>query len=89
MNYATNYVGRTLGNSRRSPSAQHQLELAFAASASCQRFSHPPRRRSRAAWWFQRMRQIVDHACGWEPALQARPEQSWFPGSHREISTAP
>jgi hypothetical protein len=43
-------------------------------------------RGSRAAWWFQRMREVVDHAVEWSPAPPARPQQTWLPNTHREIS---
>jgi hypothetical protein len=69
--------------------AQSQLELAF-AHASAARFVEPrPRRQSRAHWWFQRMRQIVDEACDWQPALAPRPEQTWLPNTYRTPSAAP
>jgi hypothetical protein len=34
------------------------------------------------------MRQIVDHACDWQPAGVPRPEQIWFANAHRTISLA-
>ena len=37
-------------------------------------------------WWFQRMRQIVDRAFDWQPAPPPRPEQIYFPGTHRRVS---
>ena len=39
-----------------------------------------------SGWWFQRMRQIVDRAFDWQPAPPPRPEQIWFPGTHRQVS---
>jgi hypothetical protein len=64
-----------------------QLELSLEnARARCAR--NPRQRRlARANWWFQRMRQIVDHALDWEPRLAPRPQQMVFPGAHREIVT--
>ncbi len=46
-----------------------------------------PGRRSRAQWWFQRMRQAVDGALDWQPAPAAPPEQMIFAGSHRQALT--
>jgi hypothetical protein len=69
--------------SRVHGSGQPQLELGFSGSV-CRSSSSHQRRRSRANWWFQRMRQIVDRACDWEPVPVPRPEQIWFPGAHRQ-----
>jgi hypothetical protein len=66
--------------------AEPQLELALAEGSAAQLVGHHPRRPSRASWWFQRMRQIVDQACDWQPALVPRPEQIWFPNAHRTVS---
>jgi hypothetical protein len=38
-----------------------------------------------ARWWFHQMHQIVDSAFDWQPAPPARPEQTWFPGTHRQV----
>ncbi|HMP83158.1 MAG TPA: hypothetical protein PKA41_10705 [Verrucomicrobiota bacterium] len=43
------------------------------------------RRTERATWWFAQMRRVVNEAIDWQPAPAARPEQSWFPGTHREV----
>ena len=69
--------------------SEPQLELAFAAVSACQPAGRGQRRVSRAAWWFQRMRQIVDRACDWQPAQPGRPEQTWFPNTFRIVSAAP
>jgi hypothetical protein len=66
--------------------ADPQLELALAEGSAPQLVGPRPRRQSRASWWFQRMRQLVDHACDWQPALTPRPEQIWFPNAHRTVS---
>ena len=68
------------------PFADPQLEFALAEGLAAQLVGPRPRRQSRASWWFQRMRQIVDHACDWQPAGVPRPEQIWFPNTHRTIS---
>jgi len=62
-----------------------QLELSFGNGRGGLRLSARQRRRSRAHWWFERMRQLVDRALYWEPLPPPRPEQIWFPGSHRPV----
>ena len=58
-----------------------QLELSFENRhpAACERVLRQPATRS-ARWWFERMRQLVDAAFDWQPALPPRPEQTWLPG---------
>ncbi len=41
-------------------------------------------RRSRAQWWFQQMRRVVDHALDWQPTPTPRPEQMVLAGTHRQ-----
>jgi hypothetical protein len=57
-----------------------QMELAFetahASFDSPSSILHP--RLKRSAWWFGRMRRIVDLAFDWRPAPPSRPEQIWF-----------
>ena len=65
-----------------------QMELGF-GSFACQTPAARRRRLNRANWWFQRMRQLVDRACDWQPAPEPRPEQIWFPNTHRESAIAP
>jgi hypothetical protein len=69
--------------------AQPQLELALAEGSAARLVGSRPRRQSRARWWFQRMRQIVDQACDWQPVLTPRPEQTWLPNTYRTPSVAP
>jgi hypothetical protein len=69
--------------------SQPQLELAFAQASAARLVEARPRRQSRARWWFERMRQIVDEACDWQPALTPRPEQTWFSNTYRTPSAAP
>ncbi|HEV2208531.1 MAG TPA: hypothetical protein VG167_07120 [Verrucomicrobiae bacterium] len=52
-----------------------QLEMSFSRNPQC---SAGQRRRSRAQWWFQRMRLVVDRAIDWQPVPPARPEQIWL-----------
>ena len=68
---------------------QGQLEMAFAGSPSCSTPRGRRERLNRANWWFQRMRQIVDLACEWQPVPEPRPEQTWLPGTYRQPSVAP
>jgi len=89
MNFISHNIPEGLSCSRRSPGADHQLELAFAAAAAWPAADNRSRRLTRANWWFQRMRQIVDRATDWQPALPPRPEQICFPNTHRSISIAP
>ncbi|HVM47927.1 MAG TPA: hypothetical protein VMU04_07860 [Candidatus Acidoferrum sp.] len=63
-----------------------QLELALAAGAGARRSEQGSRRRSRASWWFQRMRQAVDRACDWQPVPVPPPEQIWFRDVQRTVS---
>jgi hypothetical protein len=68
----------------RIPANQPQLELAFSGHA-CRSMTTRQRRLGRANWWFQRMRQIVDCACDWQPVPLPRPEQIWFPEARRQL----
>lgn len=53
-----------------------QMELGFQGAV---RPVYRARQRSRrAAWWFERMRQVVDAAFDWSAAPQPRPEQTWL-----------
>jgi hypothetical protein len=66
-----------------------QLELSFGAL----RVRSTPTNTRRPSirnpqWWFQRMRQIVDHALDWQPAPPPRPEQIDFPGRDFQLWTA-
>ena len=54
-----------------------QLEMSF--DQTVQFGARRQRRLSRAQWWFQRMRQIVERATDWHPCPPPRPEQIWFP----------
>jgi hypothetical protein len=55
-----------------------QMELVFGNVRSCASVNRYRRRLSRANWWFERMRRVVDHALDWQPAPPPRPEQIWF-----------
>jgi hypothetical protein len=64
-----------------------QLEMGLSSPVPCT-LRHQ-RRRARAQWWFNRMRQVVDRAMDWEAAPPPRPEQIWFPNTYRAVQTAP
>jgi len=56
-----------------------QMELGIGKTRTCTSAKRPQRRLSRANWWFQQMREVVDKAVDWQPAPPARPEQIYFP----------
>ena len=61
-----------------------QLEMSFGQSG---RFgSNRQRKQSRAQWWFQRMRLIVDRAIDWQPTPAPRPVQIWFPVAENRLN---
>jgi hypothetical protein len=62
-----------------------QLELGYGNANQPAPLSHRRGRVARAAWWFSQMRNAVQSAVDWQPAGEGRPEQVWFPGSHREV----
>jgi hypothetical protein len=53
-----------------------QMELGFNGNVSVR--PNQPSRVSRARWWFEQMRQVVDRAIDWQPNGPGRPEQTWF-----------
>ena len=55
-----------------------QMELGLGKTRPCPSAKRPQRRMSRANWWFQQMREIVDKAVDWQPARPPRPEQIYF-----------
>jgi hypothetical protein len=56
-----------------------QMELGIGSMRVCPSVNRYQRRLSRANWWFERMRRVVDRAFDWQPAPPPRPEQIWFP----------
>jgi hypothetical protein len=56
-----------------------QLEISLQATACRRRGNYRQRRVSRARWWFNQMRRVVDQAIDWAPAPVARSEQSKLP----------
>lgn len=65
---------------------KQQLELSLANGRIYR--TRRQKRQSRAGWWFERMRQVVDRAFDWQ-AVPPRPEQIWFPQARREIVWGP
>ena len=61
-----------------SPPPAPQLELGFGSARACSAAGRRQRRLNRARWWFQKMRQVVNSACDWQPAPPPQPEQIWF-----------
>jgi len=47
-----------------------QLELSLPNQRACRSLERPRRRHRRAAFWFERMRRVVENATDW-PALPA------------------
>jgi hypothetical protein len=67
---------------------KQQLELSLANGRNYRTTTRRQKRQSRAGWWFERMRQVVDRAFDWE-TVQPRPQQICFPHAHREILLSP
>jgi hypothetical protein len=61
---------------------QMELSLGGAAAVGFVRYATRvpcrSRRSTRAAWWFERMRRMVECATDWTPAPAPRPEQTWL-----------
>jgi len=57
---------------------KEQLEMSFNASIRCRQELRGRPRRSRAQWWFNRMRAVVDNARDRTPAPAPRPEQRYL-----------
>jgi hypothetical protein len=65
-----------------------QLELSFTGAHEQHPWTRRQRHLSRARWWFERMRQVVDRAIDWPPAPAPRPEQTWFAEASRQALPA-
>ena len=63
-----------------------QMEMSFARIG---RVSSSRPRQTRARWWFNRMRQIVDRATVWHPVPSPRPIQIWFPTAEKRRTEVP
>jgi hypothetical protein len=64
---------------------QTQMELSFDGACMFQPVIRHQRRGSRARWWFEQMRQVVDRALDWQPAPPCQPEQMWFANTRGRI----
>jgi hypothetical protein len=62
-----------------------QLELGFNPGKTHRGASAGKGRVARANWWFSQMREAVGRAMDWSAVAEARPEQIWMPGAHREL----
>jgi hypothetical protein len=65
-----------------------QMELSFERANGSRSITRRQRRLTRAQWWFDRMREVVDRAVDWAPLPAPRPEQIWFPNTFRQPGTA-
>ena len=63
-----------LGNMRT-----NQLEIRLPQPRVCAPRQARQRRQSRAHWWFEQMRRVVDEAVDRRPAPSSRPEQTHLP----------
>ena len=64
-----------------------QMELSLENGKPCPSLTRRQRRMSRAQWWFQQMREMVDRVI--EPVAPPRPEQMVFAGAHRQVEVGP
>jgi hypothetical protein len=65
-----------------------QMELGIENAKVCPSVVRREQRARRARWWFDRMRELVEQAVDHRPALEPRPEQTWFTGAHRAAGSA-
>jgi hypothetical protein len=62
-----------------------QLELGLSGAPRGTRLARRERRLARAAWWFNKMRAVVNAATECPSADAPRPEQVMLPGAYRQI----
>ena len=62
-----------------------QLELGLQGARRVSRSARRENRMARAAWWFGKMRDVVNNAMDWPEAGQPRPEQTLLPGTYRHV----
>jgi hypothetical protein len=62
-----------------------QLELGFNGLKPRAHATGHEGRIARANWWFARMRTAVENAIDWRTVNEPRAEQTWMPGTHREV----
>jgi len=61
---------------------RQQLEMSLEGPVAFRPMIRRRRRLTRARWWFEQMRQVVDRALDLKPAPPARPEQVFMQLSH-------
>jgi hypothetical protein len=64
---------------------EQQLELGFSGAPRGTRFVRRERRLARAAWWFNKMRAVVNAATVCPSENAPRPEQTFLPGAYRQV----
>lgn len=62
-----------------------QLELGLHSARRVTRIARRENRMARAAWWFGKMREVVNGAVDWSSLNQPRPEQILLPGAYRHV----
>jgi len=62
-----------------------QLELGLGGVKRATRTVRRENRTARAAWWFGKMREVVNGAMDWPSAGQPQPEQTLLPGAYRQV----
>lgn len=62
-----------------------QLELGLSGAPRGTRLARRERRMTRAAWWFNKMRAVVNAATECPSATAPRPEQTFLPGAYRQV----
>ena len=61
-----------------------QLELGLNSVRRVTRIARRENRLARAAWWFGKMREVVNGTVEWS-SVQPRPEQIFLPGAYRQV----
>ena len=56
----------------------NQMELGLESGRRCQSINRRRWRTSRAGWWFERMRQVVEGASDFEAAPERPSQATWF-----------
>ena len=62
-----------------------QLELGISKQVRPNRRGRRENRMARAAWWFGKMRTVVNNAMDWHNPGDPRPEQTFLPGAYRRV----
>jgi hypothetical protein len=73
----------TMNNTNNNNSSQ--LELGLQGAKRAMRTARRENRMARAAWWFGKMRAVVNGAVDWPSLDQPRPEQILLPGAYRQV----